>query len=157
MAEFRRDWLIQIDTMQREMERLLEHFASSKPPMIQFSPRLWEPAIDVYETDNDLVVVVELAGVKEEDIEIVVDRNTFVIRGERKVSPSSGHHIYHQMEVASGPFERSIVLPVAVEPGQTKASYRDGLVEVILPKVREKQVHKVQIKTAKQESHDKAR
>jgi HSP20 family protein len=146
MVGFRRDWLIQIDVMQREMERLLGHFASSKPPMVQFSPRVWQPAIDVYETDEQLVVVVELAGVREEDIEIMVDRSTFVIRGERKAPSASGQRTYHQMEIASGPFERGIVLPVAVVPGQTKASYRDGLVEVILPKVKEEQTRRVQIK-----------
>lgn len=146
MVGFRRDWLIQIDAMQREMERLLDHFASSKPPMVQFSPRVWEPAIDVYETDEQVVVVVELAGVREDDIEIVVNRSTFVIRGERKAPSASGHRTYHQMEIASGAFERGIALPVAVVPGQTKASYRDGLVEVILPKVKEKQTRRVRIK-----------
>jgi len=146
MVGFRRDWLIQIDAMQREMERLLGHFASSKPPMVQFSPRVWEPAIDVYETDDQVVVVVELAGVREEDVEIVVDRSTFVIRGERKAASASGHRNYHQMEIASGYFERGIALPVAVVPGQTKASYRGGLVEVILPKVKEEKIRRVRIK-----------
>jgi HSP20 family protein len=146
MVGFRRDWLIQIDTMQREMERLLGHFASSKPPMVQFSPRVWEPAIDVYETDDQVVVVVELAGVREADFEIVVDRSTFVIRGERKATSASGHRNYHQMEITSGPFERGIDLPVAVVPGQAKASYRDGLVEVILPKVKEGKIRRVRIK-----------
>ncbi len=146
MVGFRRDWLIQIDVMQREMERLLDHLTSSKPPMVRFSPRVWEPAIDVYETDEQLVVVVELAGVSEKDIEIVVNRSTFVIRGERKAASASGHRTYHQMEIASGPFERGIALPVAVVPGQTRASYRDGLVAVILPKVKEKQTRRVRIK-----------
>jgi HSP20 family protein len=135
-----------MDTMQREMERLLEHFASSKPPVIQFSPRVWEPAIDVYETDEEVVVVVELAGVKEEDIEVAVDSNTFIIRGERGAASPGKRRIYHRIELASGPFERGIILPAAVEPEQTEVSYQDGLVKVVLPKVSEERVHKIKIK-----------
>jgi HSP20 family protein len=148
MVGFRRDWLIQIDTMQREMERLLEHFASSKPPMIQFSPQVWEPAIDVYETDEEIIVVVELAGVREEDIEIIVDRNTFAIGGVRNAALPGGQRTCHQMEIASGTFRRGITLPTPVEPEQTKASYQDGFVRVNLPKVRAERIRTVKVKVA---------
>jgi HSP20 family protein len=134
--------------MQQEMERLLDHFASSKPPAIRFSPRIWEPAIDIYETDEAIVVMIELAGVKEEDIEIMVDRSTFVIRGERKIAASSRGCTYYQMEIASGPFERGISLPAAIDPEQTKASYQNGIVEVVLPKVKEEWTQRVKIKAA---------
>jgi len=148
MIQFRRDWLINIDMMQQEMDRLLDHFAGSKPPTVRFSPAVWEPAIDVYETDDELVVTVELAGVKEPDMQILVDRDTFVIRGERrKALRASGKRAYHQMEIASGPFERVITLPVPVDATNTKASYEDGLVEIILPKARKERTLQVKIKT----------
>ena len=146
MVGFRRDWFIQINTMQREMERLLEHFASSKPPMVQFSPQVWEPAIDVYETDEEIVVVAELAGVREENIEIVVDRNTLVIRGDRNTALPSGQRICHQLEIASGPFLRNITLPTPVEPEQTRASYQDGFVRINLPKVRAERTRTVKVR-----------
>ncbi len=147
MVQFRRDWLINIDMMQQEMDRLLDHFACSKPPIVRFSPAVWEPAIDVYETDDELVVTVELAGVKESDIEIMVDRNTFIVRGvRRRALRTSGKRAYYQMEIASGPFERSITLPVAVDTTNTKASCEDGLVEIILPKAKEERTIEVRIK-----------
>ncbi len=146
MIEFRRDWFFQIDAVQRQMERLLDHFAGAKPPMVRFSPRVWEPAIDVYETPDKVVVVVELAGIGEQDIEITVNRDRFLIRGERKKPSYGGQQAYYRMEIPSGPFEREVLLPVAVDPQGSEASYRDGLLEVILPKLGQ-HIHKVEIKS----------
>ena len=97
MVQFRRDWLTRMDMMQREMDRLLDHLAGSKPPQVKFSPSAWQPAIDVYEMENEIVVAVELAGVKENDREILIDRNTFTIRGERKATlPQGCRGAYHR-------------------------------------------------------------
>ena len=149
MVQLRSDWRTQIDIMQQEMQRLLNHLAGSKPPQIRFSPAGWEPAIDVYETEDEIVVIVELAGVKESDIEILVDRDRFTIRGERrKAVVTSVRRMYYQMEIMSGPFARSIALPVAVDTTESKAYYADGLVEVVLPKAGKGKTHKVDIKTA---------
>ena len=149
MVQLRSDWRTQIDIMQQEMQRLLNHLAGSKPPQIRFSPAGWEPAIDVYETDDEIVVIVELAGVKESDIEILVDRDRFTIRGERrKAVVTSVRRMYYQIEIMSGPFARSIALPVTVDTTESKAYYADGLVEVVLPKAGKGRTHKVDIKTA---------
>jgi HSP20 family protein len=137
MIEFQQGWFTDIDMVQREMERLLDHISGSKPPAIQFSPRVWEPAADVYETEKGVVVVVELAGVSEEDIEILVSENIFIIRGERRNTRFAGRKIYHQMEIASGPFERTIMLPAKVDADQSVVSYKNGLVKVVIPKVEE--------------------
>ena len=148
MIQFRQEWINDINMMQREMGRLLDHFVGAKPPMARFSPTVWEPAIDLYETDYELVLTVELAGVREGDFQMTVERNIFTIRGERqKVLPGSKIGVYHQMEISSGPFERSITLPEAVDAENAKASYENGLVEVILPKVRQERTIRVGIKT----------
>ena len=148
MVQFRRDWLTQIDLVQREMDRLLDHIAGSKPPQVRFSPSAWEPAIDVYETDEQVVVTVELAGVKESDMEIMVADNVFTICGERKKTlPASVKRAYYRMEITSGPFRRSITLPAAVDISSSKASYEDGLVEVILPKAKKGGTFTVKVKT----------
>ncbi len=146
MAGFPQDWLIQLDTMQEEMVRLLDRFTGPRVPLVRFPPPAWQPAIDIYETDEEVVLVVELAGVKEEDIEIVVSRNEFVIRGERKATAPAGGPSYYQMEINSGSFERRIVLPRAVDPRETKASYQDGLVRVTLPKAREERIRRFQVR-----------
>lgn len=147
MIQFRQEWISDIDMMQREMSRLLDHFAGTKPPMVRFSPTVWEPAIDLYETDEELVVTVELAGVEESDFQMMIHRDMFTIRGERqKIMPGSKTGVYHQMEIASGPFERSISLPEAVDAENARASYENGLVTVIVPKVKRERTVRVGIK-----------
>lgn len=135
MSQFSRDWLTHVGAMQLEMGQLLDHFAGRKPPMVRFSPMVWEPAIDLYETDSSFVVTVELAGVKESDLRIVVASDTFTIQGERKRDLEPGRKcVYHQMEIASGPFRRTIKLPGTVDTTKAKASFENGLIVVVLPK-----------------------
>ncbi len=146
MVQLRHDWFANIDFMQREMERLLGDFAGRKPPAVYFSPRGWEPAIDIYETPEAIVALVDIAGVNQEEIEIVVDRNTLLIRGVRKDTSQRGKRSYQRMEIHWGDFERGVLLPIAIEPGETRATYHDGLLEIILPKVQRKRRHKVEIR-----------
>jgi HSP20 family protein len=146
MMEFRYDWLSNVRSLQREMEQLLDYFGSSKPPLVHFA-RMWEPAIDVYETETEVVVLVELAGIKQDEIEVVVDGNTLVIRGERKEDALRSKKTYYQMEIQRGPFERGILLPSTVNPDRAKASYEDGLLQIVLPKLQQEQALRVKIKT----------
>lgn len=148
MVQFRRDWIENIDSMQREMEQVLDQFATRKPPSIRFSPRAWEPAIDMYETPQAVVVMVELAGLRQEDIDITVHAKNLLIRGERRESQEGNKRTYYQMEISKGHFERGILLPMAVDIDQTKASYNDGILEIILPKRIDDQIRKVDIRTA---------
>jgi len=147
MIQFRQDWINDVNMMRQEMGRLLDHFAGVKPPMVRFLPTIWEPAVDLYETDDELVVMVEVAGVTESDLQITVDRNIFTIRGDRqKILKGSKTGVYHQMEISSGPFERSIALPEAVDAEKAMATYENGLVEVVLPKVKKVRTARVDIK-----------
>jgi HSP20 family protein len=147
MVQFRHDWINDVDMMRREMGRLLNHLAGAKPPMVRFLPPVWEPAIDLYETEDEFVVTVELAGIRESDLQMTVDRNVFTVRGERqKTLPGSKTGIYHQMEISSGLFERSVALPEAVDVENARASYENGLVEVILPKFKKEWKIKVGVK-----------
>ena len=137
MVQFHRDWLFQLEIMQQEMNRLLDHLAGSKPPIVRFSPSAWEPAIDVLETDDDIIVTVELAGISESEVEMLINSNTFIVRGRRNKRPqTSGKCLYHQMEITSGPFEKSVALPAVVDTTATQATYNNGLIEVVLPKVK---------------------
>lgn len=148
MIEFRRDLFNQMEQIQQEMNRLLDHFAGSKPPQVRFSPLSWEPAVDVYETRDKFVIVIELAGVRESDIRMTVDGDVFTVQGVRRKAAETGEkRAYHRMEIAGGPFKRSLKLPVAVDTGKMEASCEDGLVEVILPKGRGGGSFRVDIKT----------
>ena len=148
MVQFRRDWFSQMDYLQQEMNRLLDHFAGSKPPQVRFSPLVWEPAVDAYETKDGFVVIVELAGVRESDIRLSVERDVFTIEGVRTKAGGAGEkRAYHCMEITSGHFRKSMKLPGAVDIDKIAASYEDGLVKIILPKTKTGRTFKVNIKT----------
>ena len=136
MTELRSDWMNTFNYMQQEMERLLNHLGSSKPPAVRFGPRVWGPSIDIYETEKEIVVLVELAGINQDQINVMAERANLVIRGERKDISSHEHKAYHQMEINIGHFRRGVVLPAPVDPEQARASYKDGLLEIVLPKIQ---------------------
>jgi len=148
MVDFRRDWLSNFHSMQQEMEQLLDQLAQRKPPMVRFAPSAWEPSIDMYETVDSVVVVAELAGVKQEEIRISVHAKTLIIRGERKERQAGSHRTYYQMEISTGPFERGVLLPVAVDAERATASYNDGILEIVLPKVSSERTRRIDIRTA---------
>ncbi len=142
----RREWFIEIDAIQRDMERFLERFSGLKPPSIRFLPSLWEPPVDVYETEDSLFVVAEIPGIGEDDVEILLEGNNLILKGERKEGREEDVISYHRMEIARGPFERRITLPFGVNPDDVEISYDKGLLKIKLPKLKEEKTYKVRIK-----------
>jgi len=147
MVELRQEWSEVVISIQRDMGRLMDEVVSRKPPSVRFSPRTWQPAIDVFETDTQVVVLVELAGLKEDEIEVVVHDGLLTVRGERKDIKQGIKRTYSQMEILWGPFERSITLPANVNVDQIKAFYEAGILEVVLPKQEEEKPRRVNIRT----------
>ncbi len=130
-----------------EVQRLLTYLSSSKPPSVRFALP-WEPAVDVYETETEVVVTLELAGVKKDEIEIAIgDNNMLFIRGQRQESKSrSSRRRYYQLEIHRGPFQRRIPLPSPVDADRAEATREDGILQISLPKVKPAQLH-IEIKT----------
>jgi len=97
----------------------------------------WQPALDVIETEKAVVVRVELAGVASPDVRVTVDGDRLSIRGERKLAPPSADaevQRLHQMEIAYGPFERSLKIQIPFDRDQVVASLEEGVLSVFLPK-----------------------
>ena len=132
MAGISQRWVVSI---QREMEWLIDEVVNRKPPMVRFSPRTWQPAIDVYETDENVVVLVELAGIKDDEIEVLVQNNTIIVRGMRRDIKQGIKRTYSQMEILWGPFERDFTLSVNVDAERVEAFYEAGFLEIVLPKL----------------------
>ena len=149
MIELRRDWSEVVVDIQREMGRLMDEVVSRKPPTVRFAPKTWQPAIDVYDTDSEVVVLVELAGVKEAEIEVIVNNGVLTIKGERKDIKQGIKRTYSQMEILWGPFERDITLSANVNMDQIKAFYEAGILEVILPKLGEEKARRVDIRASR--------
>lgn len=94
----------------------------------------WRPDVDVFETDTSVVVRAELAGVRNEDLRVTVDGEILRIRGVRRVPEPSDVRRLHQMEVATGPFERTVKIPIAFQRDGVSAHLADGFLTVTLPK-----------------------
>lgn len=139
MANFRQDWQTEINIIQKEMERFLDHVAQRKRPLAQFSSGAWQPLVDVYETAEELVILVDLAGVSSQKIGLSLLGRTLTITGERPDHLQGRRRAFHLMEISFGPFVRSIEIPVAVDANGVKTSCQDGFLEVVFRKAT--QIH----------------
>lgn len=90
----------------------------------------WRPATDVYETQDEFIVQVDLAGMQREQIEVYVDDGFLLIKGTRRNIAPSGKKHFHKMEIQVGPFERHIRIPKDVDTRSTQASYDTGFLFV---------------------------
>ena len=136
--------------IEREIQDALEDtFRMTNPTMFTVSEHSWRPNTDIYETSDQILVVMDLAGVKREEIHLEVSRKAIKIYGKRDQKALLGTTRYRLAEIAYGYFERHLSLPTPVDGDRIEATYRDGLLEVRmvkLPPVNEA-VRKVTITT----------
>jgi HSP20 family protein len=121
----------------------------SEDPLVYFTgnrnyrPNLnnhsWRPATDIYETENDLMVLVEIAGSNENEFSISMDRNVLTIQGVRS-SPVEERLAVHQMEIPFGEFTVEIVFPLEVNVDRVSATYNNGFLKIVLPKEPPKRI-----------------
>lgn len=111
---------------------------SGWPWAVRRHPHLWRPPTDVFETDEAYVVMVEVAGMREAEFAVTLDRQVLAIRGVRADSPAA--NAYHHMEIAYGEFATEVRLAVAIDAADIQASYADGFLRVVLPKSPPKQI-----------------
>jgi HSP20 family protein len=93
-----------------------------------------EPAIDVYETDGEVVVVVEIAGISGQEVTLELAGRTLLLKGERRPLPGRPQRLYSQMEICHGAFQRELQLPADVDAEKAQTAYGEGILEVVLPK-----------------------
>ena len=105
----------------------------------------WSPALDLYQNNDNIVAVVELPGMRKEDIEISLHEGALTIAGERKSESSNGEKA-ERTERYIGKFRRSITLPTRVDANKVSATYRDGILTVTLPKAEEAKPKQIQVK-----------
>jgi HSP20 family protein len=96
-------------------------------------PSGWKPNVDVYETSEDLVVAIDLAGVAPETIDISVTGRRLLVSGSRHPLVRPGARRIHNLEIPYGPFELAVNLPCPVDSASSAANWKDGLLEVVLP------------------------
>lgn len=142
--------LSQASGFRNEMDRLFDSFFSDVPSMWgQRGWSLeWEPAVDVEETDKQVLVRAEIPGVKPEDLDVTIQHGALVISGEKKESEERKERGYLYQERRYGSFRREMPLPAAVDEQNVKAEYTDGVLHVTLEKSQQALPKKIQV-TAK--------
>ena len=105
----------------------------------------WAPPVDIYETENELVVKADLPDLQEKDIDVRVAGNTLTIRGERKFEKDVNQDNYLRMERAYGSFTRSFTLPNTVSPENIRAEYRNGVLTLHMAKREESKPKQIKI------------
>lgn len=157
----RREWapwrpFSELPRMERDMERMFEDFLT-RPWSGLGWPRRWRlredigirgPAIDVYEEKDDVVVKVELPGMKKEDLELNISDNLLTIKGEKKKEEEvkEKEKGYYHSERSYGSFARTVEIPKDIQADKIRASFKDGVLEVRLPKTAEAKRKEVKIK-----------
>ena len=121
----------------REVERLFDEMIH-RPWGFCREIRGWNPSVDVYETADAFVLEADLPGVKLEDVKVEAENGDLVLRGWRTIEKHESDGRFHTMERSSGNFLRRIKLPDSVEKDQIQAEFHDGVLRVILPKVKER-------------------
>jgi HSP20 family protein len=104
----------------------------------QVRSNVWSPPTDEYETETAYVVRVEIAGMREEDFEVLLENDTLLISGSRSDFPD--RRAYQQMEIRFGKFATSVNIPGPVDVDQAHAEYKDGFLTVVLPKATPNQI-----------------
>ncbi len=114
-------------------------------PLFMPFKKVWEPNTDIFETSDAFVIKLEIAGMKSNNFNIIVHEEKLIIRGERKDSSNYVKDRYHQMEIPYGYFEKIFTFPFPMDSENVRASYRDGFLEVVIPKVEGRKIGEITI------------
>lgn len=133
-----RDLMAMQDRMTRLFDETLSRIFKEEVPR-----GVWSPPVDIVEREKEVILKVDLPEMNQSEIEIKVEENTLIIRGERRFIKDVPHENYIQIERPHGNFQRTFALPKAIDQEEINASYKDGVLRVVLP--RKKDVHPKQI------------
>ena len=104
------------------------------PGSPRFSTPFMEPSVDVYETDDEVVVIAEIAGISREGVELEIEGSTLLLRGERRSAREGPKRDYRQTAIFHGPFFRELLLRTKVNRNAATTVYKDGMLQITLPK-----------------------
>jgi HSP20 family protein len=133
----REDIWAPLEEMQRAMNRMWEDFARGGTPAAREG---WMPSVDVYQEGSEVVVKAEAPGVAKEDLEVSIADGVVTVRGEIKKEEKVEEKGYYRQERRCGSFHREISLPADVKEEEAKATFKDGVLEVRIPKCDEAKV-----------------
>jgi HSP20 family protein len=133
-----------LKNLQSHLNRFLEPFARMGNDE-DLATGTWVPPVDVAEVQDKIIVRAEVPGMKQEDINIEFENGVLTIKGERKLEKNGDNMTWHRVERTYGNFIRSFTLPRTVDPERIGATYRDGILEIEVPKKEEAKPKQIRI------------
>ncbi len=132
-------------TLREKMNRLFEDASTGQREGRDLVSSTWSPAVDIFETENAIVLTAELPGIEDKDIEIKLEGNTLSLKGERQLEEETREENYHRIERSYGSFYRSFTLPHYVDQDKIKAEHEHGVLKVFLPKKQDSRPRSVKV------------
>jgi HSP20 family protein len=146
MALAKWDPFKEVTTLQERINRLFEDaFPRTREREEDLSPGIWRPAVDIYEGETAVVLKAELPGIKKGDVSVEVKDNVLTIKGERKAESEIKEEMYYRRERTYGSFSRSFNLQYTVTPDKIKARFKDGVLEIEVPKPEEEKPKQINV------------
>ena len=146
MALMRTNPWTTLPTLQNRVNRVFDDmFPDIRNRVDDLDLMEWRPVVDTYEKDDAIMINAELPGVKKEDINIDVKNNILTLSGERKDESDVNEDNYYRSERFYGKFQRSFTLPDNVDADKVDATYKDGVLEVKIPKTGQSSTKKIEI------------
>jgi HSP20 family protein len=145
----------ELEDMRRDMDRLFEEFFEpvshrrrrwwGRPPL---GTGAFVPNIELYDRKTELVLRAEISGVDKEDIDLTITENSLTLKGELKRSEEVTEESFFVSEISYGPFSRTIPLSVEVDSERAKASSKNGILEIVLPKKAEARAKEIKVEVS---------
>ncbi len=145
MSIIKYDPFRELRSLQDEMNRLFMTNLPRSFSQEEMASGGWSPSVDIYESENEIVLEAELPGMNREDFEVSIENNVITLKGERHFEKNHEGDNYHRVERSYGSFTRSFSLPRTVSAESTTADFKNGVLRVSLPKKEEAKARKIEV------------
>lgn len=134
----------EVGSLRQDLEEIWKRFFS-EPLLTHSRIEKWTPPVDILETEAQIMVKIELPGLEAQDVDVRVAGDLLTLKGEKKGEECLQEHQFHNREICAGAFQRSLRLPARVQGDKVEAKFKDGVLSIVLPKVRDVEKKKIEI------------
>ena len=145
MAVVRWDPFRDLGMLQDRMNRLFDDTGRGWNREEPSATTTWSPAVDIFESEGEIVVKAELPGMDRKDITLHLENNVLTLRGERRFEKETKDDNYHRIERSYGGFSRAFSIPATVDEEKISAEYKDGVLKIVLPKKEQAKPKQIRI------------
>ena len=139
------DSFYDLKKVEDNMKKIFNSFSSDTGRNIGLLEGNWAPAIDIYDSNDNLMIRADIPGMEKKDIEVIIHGDTLIIKGEKKIEKNVKEDDYIRAERFYGNFNRSFTIPVLVDQNKVNATYKNGVLELILPKKEEEKPKQITV------------